>query len=111
MERASAPALRAAVEVAEEAGLRFDQPVVLHEGSSLLVHLRPAPVVARVALLTAAVRAGEAWYAREVAVARHLADAGAPVVAPSDELPAGPHAHGGCTLTFWEYAEAVDAPL
>lgn len=104
-------ALRAAVEVAEQAGLRFDRPVVLGDRSNLLVRLEPAPVVARVATTTATVRAGDAWLAREVAVAGYLARLGAPVVAPSTLAPPGPHRHDGHLLTFWEYAEELDAPL
>jgi Ser/Thr protein kinase RdoA (MazF antagonist) len=104
-------ALRAAVEVAEQAGLRFDRPRVLRDGSNLLVHLQPAPVVARVATTTATVRAGDAWLAREVAVAGHLARLGVPVVSPSAVVAPGPHRHDGQTLTFWEYAEELDAPM
>lgn len=103
-------ALRAAVEVAEQAGLRFDRPVVLRDRSNLLVHLQPAPVVARVATTTATVRVGEAWLAREIAVAGHLASVGAPVVPPSGLLAPGPHPYDGLTLSFWEYAEELDAP-
>jgi aminoglycoside phosphotransferase (APT) family kinase protein len=102
--------LRAAVEVAEQAGLRFDRPVVLGDRSNLLVRLEPAPVVARVATTTATVRAGDAWLTREVAVAGYLARLGAPVVAPSTVPAPGPHRHDGHLLTFWEYAEELDAP-
>ena len=111
MERASERAFRAAMGAAGSAGLRATEPAVLHEGSSLLVHLRPAPVVVRVALRTAEVRDGDAWYAREVAVAAHLAAAGAPVVAPSAQVDPGPHSRDGLTLTFWEHAEPVGAPV
>jgi hypothetical protein len=111
MENRSQRALRAAVAAAEGAGLRFDRPAVLRDGSNLLVHLRPAPVVARVATRTATIRRGDAWLAREVAVARYLAGAGAPVVAPSSELPPGPHRHDGFTVTFWEHVEERDAPI
>lgn len=104
-------ALQAAVEVAEEAGLRFGRPVILRDRSNLLVHLAPAPVVARVATATGTMRSGDAWLAREVAVAGYLADAGAPVVAPSSDVPPGPHHRDGLALTFWEYAEELDAPL
>jgi Ser/Thr protein kinase RdoA (MazF antagonist) len=104
-------ALRAAVEVAEQAGLRFDRPVVLGDRSNLLVRFEPAPVVARVATTTATVRAGDAWLAREVAVAGYLARVGAPVVAPSRLPRPGPHHHDGHLLTFWEYAEELDAPM
>jgi hypothetical protein len=111
MERASERAFRTAMAAAESAGLPVGDPAVLHEGSSLLVHLRPAPVVVRVALRTAVVRHGDAWYAREVAVATYLADAGAPVVAPSAQVDPGPHARVGLTLSFWEHVEPVDEPV
>src|SRR5215217_7681409 len=89
-------AIRAAAQVAREHGLHFgDEPRVIHEGSNLLLHLDPAPVVARVATTTAIVREGDAWLTREVAVAGHVARRGAPAVAPSDELPPGPHSFSG----------------
>ena len=99
--------MRAAVEVAAAAGVRCEDPLVLHDRSNVLVHLRPAPVVARVAGSTAAVREGDGWLAREVAVATHLARAGAPVVAPSALVDPGPHRHDGLALSFWELAPAV----
>lgn len=104
-------ALRAAVAVAEQHGLRCDEPVVLRDASNLLVRLRPAPVVARVSTLTSTVRRGDAWLAREVAVASHLARAGAPVVAPSPEIAAGPHHHDGLALSFWTYVHEAGRPL
>ena len=107
-------AMRAAAQVAREAGLRLDQPVVLSDGSNLLLGLgrgRQPAVVARVAATTAAVRAGDAWLAREVAVAGHLAFRGAPVVAPSGDLDPGPHGFAGLTMTFWDYAEAIPDPV
>ena len=103
-------AARAAAEVAEEAGLRFGRPIVLHDRSNLIVHLSPAPVVARVATTTGLVRRGDAWLAREVAVAGHLARSGAPVVAPTSELPPGPYLRDGLALSFWEYADELAAP-
>lgn len=103
----------AAVAVARELGLGVTDPVVLRDRSNLLVHLRPAPVVARVATATAQVRGAGEGIVRELAVAGALAAAGAPVVAPSALLPPGPHRRDGWTLSFWEWveprAEAVDA--
>jgi aminoglycoside phosphotransferase (APT) family kinase protein len=104
-------ALRAAVAVAEEKGLRFSKPAVLANASNLLVHLRPAPVVARVPTTIAAVRPGTAWFAREVAVAGHLARCGAPVVAPSAEIDPGPHVHDGLPVTLWALVEATGGAL
>ena len=103
-------ALAAAVAVAEAHGLRCDDAVVLRSQLNVLVHLRPAPVVARVAGSIEAVRPGTTWQERELAIAAHLARAGAPVVAPSPELPPGPHEHEGRVLSFWTYAEVVDGP-
>ncbi|WP_053225862.1 phosphotransferase [Solirubrobacter soli] len=103
-------ALTAAVAVARAHGLRCDDAVILRDQLNVLVHLKPAPVVARVAGTIAAVRPGTAWQARELAITAHLARAGAPVVAPSGELPPGPHVHQGRVISFFEYAEVVDEP-
>jgi hypothetical protein len=97
-------AVSAAVTVAGRFGLRCTDPEVLHDGSNVLVHLRPAPVVARVASMTALVRPGvEAWLARDIALTAYLAGRGVPVVAPCTDPPAGPHHHDGQVLTFFEY--------
>jgi hypothetical protein len=71
-------ALAAALAVAAKQGLRCDEPEILRDASNLLVLLRPAPVVARITTVTSTVRHGDAWLAREVAMASHLAAAGAP---------------------------------
>ena len=103
-------ALSAAVAVAEAHGLSVADPVVLREGLNVLVHLRPAPVVARVAGTIARVRPGTTWQRRELAIAGHLSRAGAPVVAPSEELEPGPFEHEGRVLSFWSYVDVVEAP-
>jgi Ser/Thr protein kinase RdoA (MazF antagonist) len=96
-------AVDAAVAVARANGLDVDEPVVLRDGLNVLIHLRPAPVIARVAGTIARVRPGDDWLRRELAVAGSLAGAGAPVVAPSAELLPGPHHHEGRVLSFWAY--------
>ena len=48
-EERSRRAVAAAVGLAHEKGIRVDEPFVLADLFSLMVHLRPAPVVARVA--------------------------------------------------------------
>jgi Ser/Thr protein kinase RdoA (MazF antagonist) len=96
-------ALTAAVAVAAAHGVTASDPVILRDRLNVLVHLRPAPVVARVAGSIARVRPGEGWLRRELAVASHLARAGAPVVAPSAELPPGPHTHEGRVVSFWQF--------
>ena len=100
----SESAVRAAVEVAAEHGLHSDDPVVLRDAWHVLVHLRPLPVVARVS-------SGRPYpdgppedgVIRELAVAGHVARAGAAVVPPSDLLDPGPHRHGGHVVAFWKY--------
>jgi phosphotransferase family enzyme len=104
-------ALRAAEECASALGLRFSRPLVLRDSCNLIVWLEPLPVVARVSTVTATVRNGRDWLAREVAVASFLAAAGMPVVAPSELVDAGPHEWNGFTLTFWELADEVGGPL
>src|SRR5271168_3814311 len=96
-------ALAAVLEVAAEAGVHCTEPAVLRDQSNLLVHLSPAPVVARLAWATATMRDGPAWLSREVAVAAFLTATGAPVVAPSDELAPGPHERDGFVFSFWQF--------
>jgi Phosphotransferase enzyme family len=95
-------AVAAAVAVAAAHGLACDDPAVLHDGSNVLVELRPAPVIARVSTKTGEARPGTAWLRRELQIARHLAGAGAPAVRPSGLLAPGPHEHDGLALSFWE---------
>jgi phosphotransferase family enzyme len=101
-----ARALAAAVAVARAHGVRSTDPTILAARSNLLVHLRPAPVVARVAGATAILRPDvREWFAREVAVAGFLAGRGVGVVPPSEEIPPGPHEHGGLVLSFWRLVQ------
>jgi phosphotransferase family enzyme len=94
-----------AVAVAAEHGLRCDDPEPIGQSSNVLVHLRPAPVVARVMTATAALHSDvRGWLERELSVAGFAAAAGAPVVAPTDLLPPGPHERDGLWLSFWELA-------
>jgi hypothetical protein len=99
-------AVRAAQELARSFGLIVDDPTILAEGCAVRVHLRPAPVVARVSTLTALLRQPvDVWLRREVEVAGFLAQRGAPVVAPSDLLTAGPHWRDGFCVSFWSYVK------
>jgi hypothetical protein len=99
-------ALSAAVTLARANGLRVDEPVVLNDLFSLMVHLRPAPVVARVATTMGKLRSPvEDWLRRELDVTSFLSAKGAPVVAPSRELPPGPHTVDGFAISFWTYLE------
>ena len=101
-------ALAAAVAEARAHGLAVHDPVVLHDGVNAVVHLRPAPVVARVATLTPLLRPDAARQPRrDLALATALAAAGAPVLTPSDVLPPGPHERDGLTLSFWRFVEVL----
>ena len=79
---------------------------MLKDGSNLVVHLRPAPVVLRVSTLTARVRLDPWPYLeREVALVGFLATEGAPVMRPSDLVEPGPHLVDGWALTAWGFVE------
>lgn len=104
----TAKAIAAAVSVASAQGVKIDDPQVLANAYSLRVHLRPAPIVARVSTITSLLRPPiESWLAREISVAEFLASRGAPVVPPSDILPAIPHHYDGLTMTFWRYFQPI----
>jgi aminoglycoside phosphotransferase (APT) family kinase protein len=107
----AARAVLAARAVASGHGIRSTDPGVLHDGVNVVVHLAPAPVVARVATLTPLLRPSPLRsFAREVTLAGALAAAGAPVVPPSDVLPPGPHRYAGLELTFWRHVEVHPDP-
>ena len=93
--------------------MRCDEPVVLRDAWHVLVHLAPAPVVARVSTsLDWPGGPSPDDVVRELAVASHAAARGAPVVPPSDELDPGPHEQDGHVVAFWRYVESsgeVDA--
>lgn len=84
---------------------------MLKDGSNLVVHLRPAPVVLRVATLTGRVRLDPWPYLeREVALVGFLAAEGAPVMRPSELVEPGPHLVAGWALTAWGFVEGSAAP-
>jgi len=98
--------LEAARRFASSHGLPSGQLSVLRDGSNLIVHLRPAPVVLRVATMTARIRLDPLPYlAREVALLSYLAGLGAPAMRPSDLVAAGPHLVDGWAMSAWSYVE------
>lgn len=105
-----ARALAAAGAVAHANSVACDDAVVVAAHSNVLVHLRPAPVIARVMSGTAELHDDvERWLAREVAVGAFLGERGV-AVAPSDVLPPGPRQHDGLWMTFWEFVEHDTSP-
>lgn len=104
----TAKAIAAAVSVASAQGVKIDDPQILANAYSQQVHLRPAPIVARISTLTSLLRRPiESWLAREISVAEFLVSCGAPVVPPSDILPPIPHHYDGLTMTFWRYVQPI----
>jgi len=94
----------AAVKVAANLGVHATDPVILNDGANVIVHLRPAPVVAKVAASTPAVRPDNAaWLQRELDVVRFLAGRGAPVMTPSPEVPPVLYRGDGRVMSFWRY--------
>jgi Phosphotransferase enzyme family len=102
----------AAVSVAAGFGIAGTEPVILADGANVIIHLSPSPVVAKVAASTAAVRPdAAAWLQRELDVAVFLTGEGAPVTAPSPEIPAAVHRAGGQVMSFWRYVEPAGTAL
>jgi aminoglycoside phosphotransferase len=96
-------ALAAAQAVASDRGVRCEQAAVACSGSNVLVHLRPAPVVARVMAGTVVLHDDpRRWLNREVSVLRFLAPSGL-AVAPSDLIAPGPYEQDGMWLTCWKW--------
>jgi phosphotransferase family enzyme len=93
---------RCAIQVAQKTAARHgvlsDRPVILHDSNHTVIHLAPAPVVAKVNTSR-----GEASLASEVAIAHYLASMNSPVVPPTPLFPPGPHVEDGLEVTFWEY--------
>jgi hypothetical protein len=97
-----ARAINAAQVIAEEHGANRGSPVILKDTNHTIVHLTPQPIVAKVSV-EKRFRQRSSSLEREVLVASLLAEAGAPVVRPTNTLPPGPHHVNGVELTFWEF--------
>jgi hypothetical protein len=85
------------VELARELGLVVAEPVCLRSTNNIVLWLRPSAVVAKVSV-------GHSEAAAELAVARALADRGAPVVPPARGVGDRLHRLGDSDVTFWRYA-------
>ena len=99
-----ARALAAVAALAARKGLATGELEVLSDQVNLLVALPAAGLVARVATTVALVRpaGGLGHQAREVSVARFLADRGLPVVPPAPGELAGPHREDGLCMSLWQ---------
>lgn len=97
--------------LARELGLGRVEPRRIGHASNLVVHLHPAPVVARVMTATRVLhRDVPVWLGRVVSVASYLADRDAPVAPPTDLVAPGPHAHEGEWVTLWRWIESEPGP-
>lgn len=101
-------AVDAAVAAGRDLGLTVTDAAVLHDLFSVVVHLAPAPVVARIPTVLPHV-AGLASQAHrqqaELDVTRWLADRGTPVIPPSPLVPREPVRRNGFSMTFWQFVE------
>ncbi len=105
-DRAAAAALAAG----RAAGLDADRATVLHDVFSVVVHLEPAPVVARVPVVLPPGYTAAAQHARgqrELDVVGWLDAHGVPVVPPSPLVPRTPVRRDGFPMTFWELADVA----
>ncbi|OBB60384.1 aminoglycoside phosphotransferase [Mycobacterium sp. 852013-51886_SCH5428379] len=105
-------AVAAAAAAGRRLGLTVNDPRVLYDVFSVIVHLRPAPVIVRVpTVLPPSYRAAPAQQTAqqqaELTVTGWLAERGHPVVAPSPLVPRKPVRVDGFSMTFWEYVEEV----
>ncbi|MFE7644327.1 aminoglycoside phosphotransferase family protein [Streptomyces phaeoluteigriseus] len=99
-------AVGAAVAAGRRLGLTVTDPTVLHDVFSVVVHLAPSPVVARIPTvlprpddLVALARRQQ----DELDVTRWLAEQGVPVIAPSPLVPHQPVQRDGFSMTFWPF--------
>jgi hypothetical protein len=105
-------AVAAAVAVATEQGLRVADAIPVGTGSTVIVHLRPSPIVARVMCGTVVLHPDpHAWLTREIDVGAFLAERTTSVVAPTKEIDPGPYLRGDQWMSLWEYVEGREAPL
>lgn len=99
-------AVAASVACAQTLGLPSGDPEVIAEGYSTRIHLRPAPVVARVITAGRVLRGDPMpWLTREVTVAQFLAAAGAPIVPPWADP--GPYMANGLEVSLWQWVQSV----
>jgi hypothetical protein len=98
--------------ISNQLGLAGAAPIVLSDAGSLILHLAPHPVVARIAKPIPGgdpARCRETL-ARELDVARHLLAHGIPAVPFATGIPAGPHPICGTWMTLWRYVQPAVLP-
>ncbi len=91
-------AIAVAQRIAASYGVDGHHPTILQDSNHTVIHLTPAPLVAKVNTSPE-----EASLTDEVTVAQFLAAMDAPVVPPTSLFPPGPHLVDGLEVSFWEY--------
>ncbi|MGC9539712.1 phosphotransferase [Streptomyces sp. UG1] len=106
--RRTAAAAEAAVAAGRHLGLTVTDAKVLYELFSVVVHLAPSPVVARIPTVVPTYADLDSLTHRqraELDVTQWLADQGVPVIPPSPLVPAEPVRRDGFSMTFWQFVE------
>lgn len=106
--RRTSAAVDAAVGAGRDLGLAVTDARVLHDVFSVVVHLAPSPVVARVPTVLPHWEGPDSVARRqraELDVVRWLADRGIPVIPPSPLVPREPVRRDGFSMTFWQFVE------
>lgn len=102
--------LASVARLAGRLGLPTGDARVVSARGNLLVHLAPAPVLARAATLTGRTRRDPAaWLRREVAVSEYAAGRGGPVAPPTTLVDPGPHDVDGLVVGLMEFRASTPA--
>ncbi|MGI8826316.1 MAG: phosphotransferase family protein [Chloroflexota bacterium] len=92
-------AIEAALQVAASFGVAAHVPEILHDSNNTVIHLSPAPIVAKVRTTPSQRRS----FQSELGIGLYPADQDALAVRPSREIPPVLHMYDGLELTFWEW--------
>lgn len=108
----TARAVAAATKAGRDLGLRVEEPRVLYDVFSVIVHLAPEPVIVRVPTVLPPYydevpEVQTAQQRAELSVTRWLADRGLPVVPPSPLVPVEPVERDGFSMTFWQLVDEL----
>lgn len=104
-------ATEAAFNAATDLGLKVEETRVLHDVFSLVIHLHPSPVVARIPVVLPPGTTPEALtqrQQRELDVADWLHREGVPSVRPSPLVPLEPVREDDFSITLWELVDVAD---
>lgn len=91
-------AIEAASDVARKLGIACSRPTILKDSNNTIVHLAPAPIIAKVGTTTIRQQTAAELLERELSIGLHLAVHNAPIAPPTSSVPQGPHRHGAAVL-------------